>query len=401
MCYKKIKLLSAEGYRIMVYKSASSSLTDAYRAGSEIGEALKESTPEVILLFTSIAFESNFDDFFAGLYDGLETREVIVFGGTGDGIYETSLTAHYGVCALGINSGGRTTWSAAVETGVGADSPGTARSCATAALAQLDGKADWAFVLADGVTADGSGIAAGVNKILSIPFIGGMTGDDRKFTRSRIFLDGREIEDGVAILLASGGMPFITHSSSGFLPIGASGIVEESQGKTINRISGQTPLAFIKEQVGKPLAMADLGILALAAYSDSSPDQYVMRASYRFDMLTGAITTFGSIPAGTTIRVSGAGREQLLQAVSSCIEKVLHTGFTPAAAVIISCAGRKWQLDNCGEEEVQAIQDAIGLQIPLVGFPSFGEIGPFLKDDDSYTESFFHNATLVICLLGA
>jgi hypothetical protein len=196
-------------------------------------------------------------------------------------------------------------------------------------------------------------------------------------------------------------MPFITNSSSGFTPLGAAGIVEESHGKTIARISGQTPLAFIKEQVGKPLAAADLGILALAAYSDSTPDRYFMRASYRFEMLTGAITIFGSIPAGTTIRVSGAGREQLLQAVSECIDTVTHTGFVPAAAIIISCAGRKWQLDNCGEEEVQAIQDAIGSNIPLIGFPSFGEIGPFLKDDLTYTESFFHNSTLVICLLGA
>jgi hypothetical protein len=385
----------------MIYKSASTSLTDAYRAGSEIGEALKESTPEVILMFASITFESSFDDFFNGLYDGLETRAVTIFGGTGDGIYETSLAAHYGVCALGINSGGLTKWSTAVETGVGLNSHSTARNCAAAATAQLAEKAEWAFVLADGVSADGTGVASGVNEILSIPFIGGMTGDDRKFTRSRIFHNGKEIEDGVAVLLACGSMPFITNSSSGFIPLGTDGIVEKSEGKTIDCISGQTPLAFIKEQIGKPLAMADLGILALATYSDAATDKFFMRTSYRFDMLSGAITFFGSIPVGTTIRVSGAGREQLLQAVSECIGTVTGTGFIPAAAIIISCAGRKWQLDNCGEEEVQAIQDAIGAHIPLVGFPSFGEIGPFLKDDNSYTESFFHNATLVICLLGA
>jgi hypothetical protein len=385
----------------MIYKSASTSLTDAYRAGSEIGEALKGSAPEVILLFASITFESSFDDFFAGLYDGLETSAVTVFGGSGDGIYETSMTAHYGVCALGINSGGQTKWSTAVESGVGADSHNSSMRCIKAAAAQLERKADWAFVLADGVTADGTGVASGINEILSIPFIGGMTGDDRKFTRSRIFLNGKEHVDSVAVLLASNSMPFVTHSSSGFIPLGAAGIVEESHGKTIASISGKTPLSFIKEQVGKPLAMADMGILALATYSDSSPDKHIMRTSYRFERMTGAITIFGSIPVGTTIRVSGAGREQLLQAVSDCIETVTSSGFIPAAAIVISCAGRKWQLDNCGEEEVQTIQDAIGAHIPLVGFPSFGEIGPFLKDDGRYTESFFHNSTLVICLLGA
>ena len=385
----------------MIYKSASTFLADAYRAGSEIGEALKDTSPEVILLFTSITFENDYAGFFAGLFDGLGTRKVIVFGGTGDGIYETSLIAHHGACALGIASGGSTKWSAAVESGVGADSAGTARRCATAALEQLGGKAEWAFVMADGITADGAGVVSGVHEILKFPFIGGLTGDDRKFMRSRIFLNGREIEDGVAILLASGGIPFITHSVNGFIPIGAVGTVEESYAKTIERISGQTPLAFIKDQICKPMAEADLGILALATYTDSSREQFFIRASFRFDLLTGTLTTFGCIPAGATIRVGGANREQLLQAVSSGIETVVRSGFTPAAAIIISCAGRKWQLNSCGQEEVQTIQDAIGHHIPLVGFPSFGEIGPFLKDDGICTESFFHNASCVICLLGA
>lgn len=385
----------------MIYASASSCLSDAYRAGSEIGEALRDTAPEVILLFTSITIESDFADFFAGLYDGLETRDVIVFGGTGDGIYETSLTAHYGVCALAFNSGGRIAWSAAVETGVGSDSAGAARRCAASARQQLAGAADWGFVLADGVSADGAAVVAGLCERLTIQFMGGMTGDDRKFTRSRTFLNGEQFEDSVAILLASGDMPFITHTTSGFIPLGAPGTVEESQGKTITRISGQTPLAFIKQQLGKPLAEADLGILALATYPDPADDRFFLRASLRFDMLTGSYTSFGSIPIGATVRVSGADRQHLLQAVSSGIETIMRTGFIPAAAIIISCAGRKWELGSCGEEEVRAIQTVIGPDIPLIGFPSFGEIGPFLNEDGSYSDSYFHNATLAICLLGA
>ncbi|MDD2542561.1 MAG: FIST N-terminal domain-containing protein [Desulfuromonadaceae bacterium] len=385
----------------MYYKSVSTTLTDPYRAGCEIGESLKDTLPEVILLFASIIFEDGFGAFFEGLYDSLESKDVIVFGGTGDGVYETSLTAHYGVCALGISSNGHIRWSVATEPSVGSDSYNRAKRCANTALEQLGENAEWAFVLADGLTADGTGVVAGVSEILSFPFIGGMTGDDRKFTRSRILYNNREIEDGVAILLATSGMPFITNSASGFVPIGTQGIVEDSQGKTIQRISGQTSLAFIKEQVGKSIAEADLGILALATYVDVTSERFIMRASFRFDMLTGAITTFGSIPTGATIRVSGAGREQLLHAVKNCVESVMLTGFIPAAAIITSCAGRKWELDSCGEEEVQAIQDAIGHNIPLIGFPSFGEIGPFLKEDGTYTESFFHNATIAICLLGA
>jgi hypothetical protein len=385
----------------MIYRSASTSHTDAYRAGSEIGENLKGIAPEVILLFASITFDSDYADFFDGLYDGLETRDPIVFGGTGDGIYETNLAAHYGVCALGINSGGSTRWSVALETGAGADSPGSARRAAAAARDRLGAPAAWAFVLADGVTADGTGIVSGVREILPGPFLGGMTGDDRKFTRSRIFLNGQVVQDAVALLLASGALPFCTHTVSGFVPTGTQGIVEASQGKTIQRISGLTPLAFIKDQIGKPLAEADHGILALATYPDPALEHFFTRASCRIDNQAETITLFGSIPEGATVRVSAAGTEQLLQAATRCIETLIGTGFVPAAAIMVSCAGRKWQLDSCGQEEVQAFQKAVGAGVPLVGFPSFGEIGPFLQQDGTLTEPFFHNATLVICLLGA
>ncbi len=385
----------------MIYKSASSSLIDAYRAGYTIGDLLKEIAPEAILLFASITIENDYADFIAGLYDALESNEVIIVGGTGDGIYETSLTAHYGVCALGISSGGQLKWSAASGTGVGSDSEGAARSCALAASELLGEEAGWAFVLADGITADGTGIVAGVRDLFKFPFIGGLTGDDRKFARSRLFLNDRVIDDGIAILLASRGLPFITHSASGYLPMGNPGVVEESEGRTIQRISGRTPLTFIKEQIGKPLAEADLGVLALANQTSSSADRFFLRVMLSFDKNSGNITSFGSVPTGATVQISSASREQLLQAVSNAIATLVNTGFTPAAAIVVSCVGRKWQLNNCGEEEVQAILDALGAHLPLIGFPSFGEMGPFLKDDGSSTESYFHNATCVVCLLGA
>jgi len=384
----------------MIYKSASSSLTDAYRAGSEIGETLRGICPEVILLFTSITFDSDYEGFFSGLYDALETRDVIVFGGTGDGIYETSLTAHYGVSALGFASGGRIRWSASIERGVGNDSEEVSRRCATVALERIGGEPSWACVLADGVTADGTGVASGVRDVLTIPFIGGMTGDDRKFTRSRVFLNGEAVEDGVAVLLAKGEFPCFVSTTSGFTPIGAAGVVEVSHGKTVSRIGGRTAQAFIREQIGKTLAESDHGIVALATYTDDTMQQFFMRASSGVDPQTESVRLFGSIPEGAIVRVSCAGREQLLRGVSKSVEALSRSGFQPAAAIIVSCAGRKWQLNSCGQEEVAAFQDALGHNLPLIGFPSFGELGPFLQDDNSCSESFFHNVSLVVCFLG-
>ena len=74
-------------------------------------------------------------------------------------------------------------------------------------------------------------------------------------------------------------------------------------------------------------------------------------------------------------------------------------GFTPSAAIIISCAGRKWLLADRGDHELSAFFKHLGYTIPLIGFPSFGEISPFRYEDGTYTTVSFHNVTFVVCLL--
>lgn len=384
----------------MRFKSVSSIRSDPYRAGTEIGDALREIVPEVVLLFASISYEQDFTDLFDGVRDGLGSTDTLVFGGTGDGFYETSRVANYGVCALGIHSGGKLRWSASFEEGVSKDSYSAARSCALKTLSGVGGRAACAFVLADGMKADGSGIVAGVNSVLRIPYFGGLTGDDRKFTRSRVLLNGRELEDAVAILMASGELSHSINAASGWTPIGASGNIEECEGNSIRRISGMSAQSFMKEQLGKPLGETDLGIIPLAMYKSEGAEYFSLRTPSRLDSDAGAITMFGSMDRGTPVRVCTATREEVINGVSDALAGLNCGRSGGAAAVVISCAGRKWMLEDRAREEVEQVLASLGQGIPLVGFPSFGEISPYRKQDGSYSDTFFHNMTFVICALG-
>ncbi len=384
----------------MRYSSCATTVTDAYRAGIAVGEALAGLSPEVILLFASVSFENGFAAFHDGLYDGLGTTDVLIIGGTGDGIYESSLACHYGVCALGITSDGNVRWSSAVEMSVASDSELAGKKCAESALSRLGAEPGWAFAIADGVKADGTRIVEGIRSVLSIPFVGGLSGDDRKFTRSRIFFNGREIEDGVAILLAAGALPFSMSSGSGWVPFGASGVVKESRANTIYRIDGLTAQQFIQEQTGKPVVEADLGMVPFAHYRNDD-GHFSLRALSRFDATDGSVSTFGSIAAGSMVRVCGATIEQVLEGVETALSPLFRPGFVPGAAVVVSCAARKWLLDERGREEVSRVKALLGDRIPLVGFPSFGEFGPYCLPQGGYTETLFHNVTFVICILGA
>ncbi len=382
-------------------QSTSTVTTDGYRAGSEVGEALRAFTPEVILLFASITYEEQFQDVFDGLNDAFESAMPIVFGGTSDGIYETDRVAHHGLCALGLHSDGAVHWVVAIEEGVAADSFAAARTCAARAVELLGGAADFAFAFADGVKADGSRIAAGLSGVLTIPFIGGLAGDDRKFAKSWIFAHGRWYENAVGIVAGRGPISFLINSASGWSAAGEAGVVEECRGSTVSRISGMTPQAFLRKQMGKTPGETDLGIVPFAAYHPDGGGHYFLRTPSQFDAETGAATMFGSLEKNATVRVCTATREDVLNGVEQAMQPAKFQSFVPCGALVVSCAGRKWLLENRSHEEVERVFDAIGQRIPLAGLPSFGEMGPFLNTEGTYTPTFFHNVTFVICLFGA
>ena len=71
---------------------------------------------------------------------------------------------------------------------------------------------------------------------------------------------------------------------------------------------------------------------------------------------------------------------------------------SPVAAIIVSCAGRKNLLGARLHNETTAFTQYFG-KLPLVGFPSLGEIGP-LRTANGYSGNLFHNMTYALLLIG-
>jgi hypothetical protein len=68
------------------------------------------------------------------------------------------------------------------------------------------------------------------------------------------------------------------------------------------------------------------------------------------------VTTFGNVEQGTVVRVCSASRGDVLSGVKDAMLGLAFDslGFTPSAAIIVSCAGRKWLLADRGEKELAA-----------------------------------------------
>ncbi len=381
--------------------SCSSIQTDAYRAGFEVGEGLRALQPEVVLLFSSIHYEHDFPGLLLGLQEGVAPAQPLVFGGTGDGIYETQRASNQGVTALALNSDGKVRWTVEVEQGAKAEPFGTSKWCGERALKSLGGVADFAFVMATGKTTDGTRLISGLQSALPIPLVGGLAGDDRKFARTFIFAKGQAYADAVGILAGRGPIKLLLNAASGWRPTGDPGFIEAAHDNIVERIGGSTALSFMRERMGKTPSMMDAGMVPLATTSDETDGHPVLRTASYFDHTTGFITVLGGMPVGARVHVCEASHADVVGGVDEVLRNGPPPDFRPVAALVVSCAGRKWILGDRGQEELTRLQDGLGQNLPLAGFPSFGEIAPFRRSDGSYTPTHFHNTTLALCLFGA
>jgi hypothetical protein len=384
----------------MNIRSALTQRAHAYRAGGELAAGLGPCEPEVILLFTSVHYLPNYAMLYQGLMDGLPGKPPLVVGCTGDGVYERSGVANHGASALAINTQGKVQWGAALRPALSQNLSASTAACVRESFTHVGGKATFAFVFASGMRTDGSELVNVLNQTITCPYVGGLAADDRHFLHSQVFCNQEARDDAIVMLVAQGELPIALHSASGWIPIGQSGVVESVSGNTIRQINGRPAYTFLQEQLGTTPTELDIGIVPLAEYPPQADGNPVLHAPSHINAQSGDLVTIGGIDTGTHVQVCTATRDDVLRGVDSAIAGIMRAGLTPAGMLVISCAGRRWILEERYREEVDRIQAALGTELPLAGFPSFGEIGPFHAVSGGYTPVYFHNTTCVLCLIG-
>lgn len=377
--------------------SASTFIADPYRAGLSLGEALAPAAPEVVVVFSSVHYAAG-GELLEGLHDGLGSRDAVVVGNTGDGFYETRRAGNAGAAALGIETGGAVRWRVAQASGARADS----RACLRTALGRLDEAASgekprFALLLAS-LEADGSLIEDVLERELDgVPVVGGLAGDDYRFERSYLYCGRQVLQDSVVLLAAYGELAVDISVGNTIQPVGTPGAIDRATGPRIEAIGGLSAMDFFRRETGKPALQTDRGVVALSVVDPKNPELKRLRSVIP-ESETGAFRVFGSIAEGTLVQACMATPEDLVREVYA-IAEMARTRFTPAAALVVSCAGRKDLLAGQVDHEVRALSEAFPEGLPIVGFPSFGELGP-LRDRQGRLHNFFHNMTYVLLLLG-
>lgn len=374
-------------------------MLDPYRAGLELGETLRGIDPEAVILFPSVHYSEGVEDLFEGLYDGLENRELLVVGGTGDGFYEGSVVESIGVGAMGFSGGGAVEWGLAMSPQGAVSNPRAAGvACSTNLIEEMGGEPDFAITFAP-MTCDGTLFAEGIREAMTAPCVGALTGDDRQFKGGAVLANGQVVGDAAVMLGLKGGFGQTTQLGAGLYFVGTLGVLERSEGTTIFRISGLPATEFLRKQWGSPMSEEDLAVVSFAVVTDGG--EMLIRTPITFDNDEGTIRLFGSIPEGSNIQICCAKKDRMLVAVSKLAATCMDQVINPSGALVISCAGRKWLLGEEIQQEMTSLIDSLPQGLPFLGLPSFGEFGPQNNSAKGEAEAtHFHNVTCVMTLFG-
>jgi hypothetical protein len=135
----------------------------------------------------------------------------------------------------------------------------------------------------------------------------------------------------------------------------------------------------------------------------SRPPYFQIRCGLSVDYERKSITVAGSVPQGSAMTLTSGSRGDLINGARMAAERAKDClkGYKPELIVVFSCVGRKIVLGRRVEEEVDAVKDVLGADVPTIGFYTYGEIGPVDKLTEDLSAVRFHNETMVVWVVGS
>ncbi len=290
--------------------------------------------------------------------------------------------------------------SVGLGSGLGQDVDAACRSAVEQATAGTSQAAAVCIVLTEGFVVDPQLTLDAVARALpaGVLIVGG-TSARRDFvtvTPTFQFAAERVVEDGLAILLFSGPIAHAVAVGTGWRTIGVSGTVTRSGYGAVHEIDGRPATEFLARYLdvtgpasyGNPLAVVEVGA-----------EEPYLRAIQGSDPTTGAVILAGSIPVGAAVQLTTADIDDILAGTKSALVRAgeaFPTGSKPEAALIFSCAVRKFVLGSRTRVEAELARSVYGGSMPIAGMYCYGEIGPVRGAPTSR----FLNETFVTVLLG-
>jgi hypothetical protein len=383
-----------------------------YEAAASAVSNIGDQKPDLCIVFASSEFDQ--DEVIAGVAKGANDAPIIGCSTageiTGSGVFTRS------VVVMVVKSD-----TIDFFTGLGENvSNGARQAGAFVAKETLDkaknaGKELKVFImLPDVLTGNGADAVRGALDVLGqhFPLVGGAAGDDFKFKQTYQYSDGRVVSGAIAAVGISGNFTMGVGVRHGWMPIGLPRKVTKSEGSVVHELDGKPAVSIYEDYFGQKVdelreePLARLAItyplgLKLPDYSN----EYLLR-----DPITvnedGSITCAAEIPMGSEVRIMIGSTEKAIEAseeaARNMMEPFKQNNSTPKFVLMFNCIAREKLFAQKAIDEINAMSQVIGREVPMIGFYTYGEQAPLGGEVHDLTKCNpkFHNETVVLFGVG-
>jgi hypothetical protein len=361
---------------------------------SQCREQLDGATARAALLFSAL---DSFDT-------SLVTRVREAFGGI-DVIGATSAAEMSSAggyledsIALSVFASDNVEMAAGMGDRIDIDAEGAARAAVAQACTRLTQPPSVCIVLTEGANAQRAIEALRAELPAGVLIVGGAAGRNEIAGTAMTYqvCNDAVSDTGVAIMLMAGPLVFSTAVGMGWRILGPQGVVTDSAYGVVKTIDSRPAVDWVGTYLdlnsgrtpGNPLAIRDAG-----------SDDWYLRVVLRADD-EGGLLIPGSVPVGATVQLTTTNPDDMLEATHDAIERAraaYPATHEPSAALIFSCAVRKYLLGTRTAREVRAAQELLPAPMTIAGMYCMGEVAPTGAKLDSH----FLNETFVMLLLGS
>ncbi|MDP3779307.1 MAG: FIST N-terminal domain-containing protein [bacterium] len=387
--------------------SVQQNIADARKAARDaVREAIAKlggKKPDILFMFSSIKYDQK--ELIAGAKS--EAYRTPIVGGTAAGEITSWASLYDAVNVMAIVSD-QIKFHIGCGRGVSKDSFKAGADAATKVIvANNNIKPDLFIMIPDGMTGNGAAIVEGAKSILgkNFPIIGGSTGDDYLFKKTFEYCNGKLLTDSVVGIGVSGNFSYGFGIRHGWEPVGLPLTVTKSEGVVLKEINHEPALKVYQDYFGKNASDLIKEPLARMAYTYplgiavEGSDELLIRDPVVADD-KGEITMAAAIPEGTPIRLMIGDRDAAIRAAETAAEIARgELGGRPARfAIMFNCMARNKLLGVRCNDENKKVHAALGENIPMIGFYTYGEQGPLLGKKN--TPAYFHNETMTMLVVG-
>jgi hypothetical protein len=230
---------------------------------------------------------------------------------------------------------------------------------------------------------------------------GGAGGDNLGGTRTSLLARGSAYYDHVVVAALDLPGPIGVGMRHGWRPYGPPLMVTRSEGAIAHELEYEPAFEMYRR-----IAVNrgdDVSAESFAAFAMSHPlgipqadGEHVIRDPLNVEQ-DGGLRCISEVPDGALVRLmQGNPRALLVAAQEAAVAARKRAGGILGGALVFDCVSRSLMLGDEIGEELRGFQTAIGMQVPLMGCLTFGEIGAL----GAGVPQFHNKAAVVLALPG-